>query len=244
MIPVGGLCDRVELQPAPQTTFRSAGLPIDCPDSENLCLKACRLMQRRYGAGDVRLTLDKRVPFGAGLGGGSSDATAVIVGMDELFGLRLSEAELIAAAAELGSDTAFFLAPHAAAVHRPRGGDDPVSARSGRDAARDRQARRARVHARGLCGRDAPRARYAAGGAAPPAAERVAGVRDQRLRTLGLRRASGRSRGEGGAYARRGVLRLDVGQRLRGVRPLSGRGGPAAAERESLRRFGPFVFGM
>lgn len=109
MIPVGGLCDRVELQPAPQTTFRSAGLPIDCPDSENLCLKACRLMQRRYGAGDVRLTLDKRVPFGAGLGGGSSDATAVIVGMDELFRLRLSEAELIAAAAELGSDTAFFV---------------------------------------------------------------------------------------------------------------------------------------
>lgn len=109
MFPVAGLCDRVELQPAGRTSFAATGLRIDCPDGDNLCLKACRLMQSRFGAGNVRMALDKRVPFGAGLGGGSSDATAVIVGMNELFGLGLCEEELIGAAAELGSDTAFFV---------------------------------------------------------------------------------------------------------------------------------------
>lgn len=109
MVPVAGLYDIVDILPAAQTSFASTGLALDCPDDENLCLKACRLMQRRYGAGDVRIGLDKRVPFGAGLGGGSSDATAVIVGMNTLFSLGLSETELIAVAAELGSDTAFFV---------------------------------------------------------------------------------------------------------------------------------------
>lgn len=109
MLPVRGLYDDVEILPAAQTSFVATGLAIDCPEDENLCLKACRLMQRRYGAGDVRIRLDKRVPFGAGLGGGSSDATAVIVGMNTLFSLGLGETELIAAAAELGSDTAFFV---------------------------------------------------------------------------------------------------------------------------------------
>jgi 4-diphosphocytidyl-2-C-methyl-D-erythritol kinase len=57
----------------------------------------------------VRITLDKRVPFGAGLGGGSADATAVIMAMNQLFALSLDEPTLISLAAELGSDTAFFV---------------------------------------------------------------------------------------------------------------------------------------
>lgn len=109
MFPVRGLFDRVELTPARNTRFVASGLAVDCPAEDNLCLKACRLMQTRYDLGGVRISLDKRVPFGAGLGGGSSDATAVLVGMNDLFNLQLSEAELIAIAAELGSDTAFFV---------------------------------------------------------------------------------------------------------------------------------------
>lgn len=54
--------------------------------------------------------LDKRVPFGAGLGGGSSDATAVILAVDELCGLHLAEEEPVGCAAALGSDTAFSFA--------------------------------------------------------------------------------------------------------------------------------------
>jgi 4-diphosphocytidyl-2-C-methyl-D-erythritol kinase len=66
-------------------------------------------MQRLYGVGEAKITLDKRVPFGAGLGGGSSDATAVILALNEIFGLGLSEERLIETAAMIGSDTAFFV---------------------------------------------------------------------------------------------------------------------------------------
>ena len=69
MIPVYGLYDVVEVEYAAQTSFRACGLTVDCPAADNLCMKAVRLMQVRYGAGDVSVALDKRIPFGAGLGG-------------------------------------------------------------------------------------------------------------------------------------------------------------------------------
>ena len=111
MFPVVGLYDEVEVvcTDVPGVTFRAEGLAVDCAPEDNICVKAFRLMQRRYGVDGVAIRLDKRVPFGAGLGGGSSDGTAVLLAVDELFALGLSEAELIACAAELGSDTAFFV---------------------------------------------------------------------------------------------------------------------------------------
>lgn len=111
MYPVRGLYDEVEVTRTaePGVRFRNEGLAVDCAPGENICLKAFRLMQERYGVDGVEIRLDKRVPFGAGLGGGSSDGTAVLLAIDTLFGLRLAEAELIALAAELGSDTAFFV---------------------------------------------------------------------------------------------------------------------------------------
>lgn len=109
MYPVRGLYDELTVESAVETTFCVCGMRVDCPDEDNLCMRAVRLMQARYGVGGVAITLDKRVPFGAGLGGGSSDATAVILAVNALFGLRLSEAELIDCAAALGSDTAFFV---------------------------------------------------------------------------------------------------------------------------------------
>ncbi|MEG2365530.1 MAG: 4-(cytidine 5'-diphospho)-2-C-methyl-D-erythritol kinase, partial [Alistipes sp.] len=109
MMPVVGLYDEVEVVRAAEVSFRSLGIAIDCPDEQNLCLRAVRLMQARYGIGGVSVTLRKCVPFGAGLGGGSSDATAVIMAVNALFELHLPESELIACAATLGSDTAFFV---------------------------------------------------------------------------------------------------------------------------------------
>lgn len=111
MFPVRGLYDEVEVTPTRETDaeFVQQGIAVDCPAEQNLCLRAWRLMRDRYGIGSVRIRLDKRVPFGAGLGGGSSDATAVLLALDRLFDLRLPEAELIARTAELGSDTAFFV---------------------------------------------------------------------------------------------------------------------------------------
>ena len=57
----------------------------------------------------VQITLNKRIPYGAGLGGGSADGTAVLLALNEIFNLQLPETELIDLAAELGSDTAFFV---------------------------------------------------------------------------------------------------------------------------------------
>lgn len=111
MVPVLGLYDELVVERIAGTgiLFENRGLAVDCPDDKNLCIKAFRLMQARYGIGGVHLVLDKRVPFGAGLGGGSSDATMTLLALNELFALHLDEATLIALAAELGSDTAFFV---------------------------------------------------------------------------------------------------------------------------------------
>lgn len=109
MYPVRGLYDEIEIVPSDELRFVQNGIAVDCPDEDNLCVKAYRLMQLRYGIGGATVTLDKHIPFGAGLGGGSSDATAVILASNELFGLSLSEDELLDAAAMLGSDTAFFV---------------------------------------------------------------------------------------------------------------------------------------
>ena len=111
MFPVRGLYDVVGVTrtAVPGVRFLSEGLAVDCAPGENICVKAFQLMRERYGVDGVEIRLDKRVPFGAGLGGGSSDGTAVLLALDGLFGLRLAEAELVALAAELGSDTAFFV---------------------------------------------------------------------------------------------------------------------------------------
>ena len=111
MYHVRGLYDVVEVEAmqGEGVEFVGQGIVVDCPAEKNLCVRAARLMQERYGVGGVRITLDKRVPFGAGLGGGSSDATAVIVAINEIFGLGLERATLAELAAELGSDTPFFV---------------------------------------------------------------------------------------------------------------------------------------
>lgn len=111
MIPVRGLYDEIELKPSEgcDVKFLSEGLVVDCAPESNLCVKAYRLLKSRYDIGGVDITLCKRVPFGAGLGGGSSDATTVLLGLNQLFELGLSDEELESMAAELGSDTPFFV---------------------------------------------------------------------------------------------------------------------------------------
>ena len=110
MIPVSELYDVVEIERVEgDSIFEQKGLVVDCDAEQNLCMKALRLMQRLYGIGEVKISLDKRVPFGAGLGGGSSDATSVILALNELYNLGLSEERLVEIAAMIGSDTAFFV---------------------------------------------------------------------------------------------------------------------------------------
>ena len=110
MLPVSEMYDVVEVERVEgDCVFEQSGLVVDCDAESNLCVKALRLMQRLYGIGSARIRLDKRVPFGAGLGGGSSDATAVILALNALYELNLSEDRLVEIAAMIGSDTAFFV---------------------------------------------------------------------------------------------------------------------------------------
>ena len=110
MVPVPALYDVVEVDGVDGcSVFEQDGLLVDCNADDNLCMKALHLMQKMYGVGSAYIRLDKRVPFGAGLGGGSSDATAVILALNELYNLGLSEEKLIETAAMIGSDTAFFV---------------------------------------------------------------------------------------------------------------------------------------
>ena len=109
MVPVKGLYDVLTVEQAKESSLTIVGIEVDCDPEQNICMKALRLMQQRYGIGEASITLDKRIPFGAGLGGGSADGTVVILALNEIFALSLEEATLISLAAELGSDTAFFV---------------------------------------------------------------------------------------------------------------------------------------
>src|SRR5574337_430681 len=77
---------------------------------DNLVLKAVRLFQKesRIFRG-VRIHLDKRIPIGAGLGGGSSDAVATLFGLNKLWQVGYDEKKLLSLAEKLGSDTPFFV---------------------------------------------------------------------------------------------------------------------------------------
>ena len=94
---------RLDLAPAEGRQPLSAG-----PD--NLVWRAADLLKRRTGhPGGADIRLHKRIPMAAGLAGGSSDAAATLLGLNQLWRLGLADAELAELAAELGSDVAFFL---------------------------------------------------------------------------------------------------------------------------------------
>jgi 4-diphosphocytidyl-2-C-methyl-D-erythritol kinase len=81
-------------------------------DGTNLVVRAGELLRARSGLAELgaRITLQKRIPVGAGLAGGSSDAAAALVGLNALWGLGFSAHQLLGLAAELGSDVPFCLA--------------------------------------------------------------------------------------------------------------------------------------
>ena len=79
------------------------------PAEENLAMRAAHLLRERVGFKQgIHIHLSKKIPVGAGLGGGSSDAAAVLAGLDQLVDLKLSKDGLKALGAELGSDVPFF----------------------------------------------------------------------------------------------------------------------------------------
>lgn len=106
------LCDRLVLRSTADGQIR---LECDRPelpsDADNLIVQAAERLRSHVGLPElgVAITLAKRIPVGAGLAGGSSDAAATLVGLNEIWNLGLEQLELMALAGEIGSDVPYCL---------------------------------------------------------------------------------------------------------------------------------------
>lgn len=101
------LGDEIELRPLPQGISLTAPTELGPPEG-NLAFRAAQLLLGPRGPG-VHIVLRKKIPPGAGLGGGSSDAAAVLAGLHALYELGKTPEELQALGAKLGADVPFFL---------------------------------------------------------------------------------------------------------------------------------------
>ncbi|MBO4870907.1 MAG: 4-(cytidine 5'-diphospho)-2-C-methyl-D-erythritol kinase [Muribaculaceae bacterium] len=105
------LTDVLEIVPSAsgETSLTCYGRPVDCPVEKNLVMKAFRLMEREYGVPPVEIHLYKHIPDGAGLGGGSSDASHTLLMLNEMNNLGLTRERLAELASTLGADCPFFI---------------------------------------------------------------------------------------------------------------------------------------
>lgn len=115
-VPYFGMTDILEIEALPEgcrpgekVQIEITGPAVDWDPMKDLTVKAYELLDAEYGLGPVNIRLDKNVPVGAGLGGGSSDAAFALRMLSELFSLGLEDAALASYAARLGSDCAFFI---------------------------------------------------------------------------------------------------------------------------------------
>ncbi len=104
------LCDTIYLENCDAEVALTCTNPKLPTGEDNLILKAVRLFQKESGINrGVKIHLDKKIPVGAGLGGGSSDAVATLLGLNKLWRAGYDEKQLVSLAGKLGSDTPFFV---------------------------------------------------------------------------------------------------------------------------------------
>ena len=109
-VPCYAFSDCLEIVPAASFEVEVFGPEYTGWDpSEDLTARAWRLLRADFGIPPVRISLEKRSPVGAGLGGGSADGAFALAALNEMFSLGLSKERLAEYAAQLGSDCAFFV---------------------------------------------------------------------------------------------------------------------------------------
>ncbi|MFS8895027.1 4-(cytidine 5'-diphospho)-2-C-methyl-D-erythritol kinase [Synechococcus sp. R3-13] len=102
------LADRLQLKSRPHGIHLTCDRPEVPADARNLAYQAAELLQKEcHSAAGVEIHIEKHIPVAAGLAGGSADAAAVLVGLNQLWGLGLTVGELQSLAARLGSDIPF-----------------------------------------------------------------------------------------------------------------------------------------
>jgi len=90
--------------------------------NSNLCYRSARLLQESFKEiSGLDIKIIKRIPVGAGLGGGSSNAASVLLGLNKIWRLKLKKQELVNYAKKIGADVAFFLYDAAFAIGEGRG---------------------------------------------------------------------------------------------------------------------------
>ena len=101
------LCDLLSFELAEDVSLECTEPSLQ--NNDNLVVRVAKLLQETCGCRKgARIKLEKRIPWGAGLGGGSSDAAATLLALNELWGLKLSTSQLVQLGARLGSDIPFF----------------------------------------------------------------------------------------------------------------------------------------
>jgi len=111
------LFERIDLSDTLTLTSRQdKKIRIICPDplvpkdNTNLCFRAARLLQDKFKVTrGVDITIDKRIPVGAGLGGGSANAASVFLGLNRIWKLKASRGTLISLSQRIGCDIPFFI---------------------------------------------------------------------------------------------------------------------------------------
>jgi 4-diphosphocytidyl-2-C-methyl-D-erythritol kinase len=108
--------DLLHLERRSDGLIRRRDLGISLP-ADDLCLKAARALQTASGCTlGADISIDKQVPWGAGLGGGSSDAATVLIGLNRLWGLQWPRERLLALGESIGADVPFFIGGRTAFV--------------------------------------------------------------------------------------------------------------------------------
>ena len=102
--------DALEILPSNNLALTQTGIAVPGDPAQNLCLKAYHLLKKDFPQlPPVQMHLQKNIPMGAGLGGGSSDGTSALLILNQQFSLGLNDSQLIQYASQLGSDCPFFV---------------------------------------------------------------------------------------------------------------------------------------
>ena len=103
-------CDTLSLALRDDGVIMRTRGPSGIAAKDDIAVRAAQLLQRHYAVRQgVAIGIDKRLPIGGGLGGGSSDAATVLLGLNRLWGLGVSRSALMELALELGADVPFFV---------------------------------------------------------------------------------------------------------------------------------------